>query len=77
MNEPRYALPRVAAYAAEVQVATLRVWVRRGHISPPVDGLYDLVEILAWSDSRSHRHAVAGRYTRHTRRDRCERSSDV
>lgn len=39
------ALPNVAAYAAGVQTATLRQWVRRGHISPPVHGCYDLDEV--------------------------------
>lgn len=71
------ALPAVAAYAAGVQVGTLRVWVNRGHISPPIDGCYDLIEILAWSDTRSHRHAVAARYHRHSARRPCEPVKDV
>lgn len=62
------ALPNVAAYAAGVQVATLRQWVARGHITAPVDGCYDLIEILAWSDTRSHRHAVSARHQRYTTR---------
>ena len=62
------ALPAVAAFAAGVQVATLRKWVQRGHISAPVGGLYDLDEILAWSERRSHRHAVSARHQRGTRR---------
>jgi hypothetical protein len=63
------ALPPVAAYAADVQPGTLRQWARRGHISPPdADGCYDLTEILAWSEKRSHRHAVSARHQRHTRR---------
>lgn len=66
------ALPAVAAYAANVQVGTLRQWVRRGHISQPdPHGCYDLTEILAWSEKRSHRHAVSARHQRHTIRDRC------
>lgn len=51
------ALPAVAAYAAGVQIATLRKWVRRGHISPPVDGLYDLTEIADWIERRDQHHA--------------------
>lgn len=66
------ALPAVAAYAAGVQPATLRQWVARGHISPPVDGCYDLTEILAWSEKRSQRHAVSARHQRHTTRSRCD-----
>jgi len=58
----------VAAYAAQVQPATLRRWVARGNISAPVNGLYDLEEILDWSDKRSHRHAVSARYQRGSRR---------
>ena len=50
---PMLALPRVAAVAANVQPATLRQWVHRGHIPPPVDGLYDLAAILAYLDRRS------------------------
>lgn len=50
------ALPAVAAYAAGVQVATLRQWVRRGHISPPDEnGCYDLVEIEQFSAARQER----------------------
>lgn len=69
--------PAVAAYAAGVQPGTLRQWVRRGHISPPVNGRYDLAEILSWSDRRSYRHAVAARHQRHTRRATCETIKDV
>lgn len=62
------ALPRVAAYAAGIQVATLRQWVRRGHISPPDEhGCYDLAEIeryCALRDSRNFHRAVAGRRRR-------------
>lgn len=63
------ALPRVAAYAAGVQVGTLRQWVRRGHISPPgEDGCYDLNEIAAYSTKRDQgtrfRQAVACRRRR-------------
>jgi len=67
MNRLRAVSP-VAAYAAEVQPATLRKWVQRGHISPPVNGLYDLEEILAWSDRRCHSRAVNARYQRGSRR---------
>jgi len=49
---PVYALPAVAAYAAGVQVKTLRTWVYRGHISEQVRGCYDLVEVLAWVERR-------------------------
>lgn len=49
------ALPAVAAYCAGVQVATLRQWVYRGHISAPVDGLYNLNEVqqyaIIWHDT--------------------------
>lgn len=72
------ALPSVAAYAAGVQTATLRQWVRRGHISPPVDGCYDLDEILVYSDERNARHfhrAVAGRTRRGENRDCSLRSA--
>lgn len=46
------AVARVAAYAAGVQPGTLRQWVKRGHISAPVGGLYDLAEIEAFSAAR-------------------------
>ena len=61
------ALPAVAAYAAGVQVSTLRKWVQRGHIPPPVNGLYDLEEIERYSvlrDTRNFHRAVAGRRRR-------------
>lgn len=54
MNLP--ALPSVAAFAAGVKVDTLRKWVRRGHISPPVNGCYDLHEIQDWIDNRRDPH---------------------
>jgi hypothetical protein len=68
VTKPLYALPAVAAYAAGVQPGTLRVWVHRGHISAPVNGCYDLAEILAWADRRSTSHAVAARHGRNTPR---------
>lgn len=68
MTTPLLATPAVAAYAAEVQPGTLRQWVARGHIPAPVNGLYDLTAILAWTEQRSHRHAVSARHQRHTRR---------
>lgn len=67
----------LAAYCADVRPGTLRIWVKRGHISPPIDGMYDLDEILEWSDRRSHRHAVSARHQRHTRRDRCKNPAVV
>lgn len=61
-------LPSVAAFAAGVRPATLRKWVQRGHIPAPVNGLYDLTEIEAYSASRDagarFRQAVAGRRRR-------------
>lgn len=61
-------LPAVAAYAAGVQVCTLRQWVRRGHIPGPVDGLYDLEAIADYIDQRDdaghYLRAVAGRRRR-------------
>lgn len=74
-----YALPAVAAYAAGVQVATLRKWVQRGHITAPVNGLYDLVEIEAYSrqrdaDSERFGQALGGRRRRgESRRVACDR----
>jgi len=68
---------RDCAYAAGVQPGTLRIWVLRGHISPPVGGMYDLDEILEWSDRRSHRHAVSARHQRHTERVRCKSAGVV
>jgi predicted site-specific integrase-resolvase len=50
------AVPRVAAYAAGVQVDTLRKWVRRGHISPPIRGCYDLEEITNWLENHRDQH---------------------
>jgi len=63
------ALPRVAAYAAGVQVATIRQWARRGRISPPDEnGCYDLTEIEEWSKRRDegpcYPQALAGRRRR-------------
>ncbi len=69
MSDQRPALPAVAAYAAGVQIATLRKWVQRGHISPADrNGCYDLVEILAWCEKRSARHAASAHQQRHTDR---------
>jgi hypothetical protein len=53
---PVYALPPVAAYAAGVKVKTLNAWVRRGHISAPVRGCYDLAEIEDWIVNRRDSH---------------------
>jgi predicted site-specific integrase-resolvase len=47
-----YVPPSEAAAAAGVQPGTLRLWVKRGHISPPVDGCYNLAEIEAYSALR-------------------------
>lgn len=48
------ALPAVAAFAARVQVSTIRKWAARGLISPADEnGCYDLVEIVAWIERRS------------------------
>lgn len=72
MSDPIYALPAVAAYAADVGVATLRQWARRGHISPPVDGCYDLNEIAAYTEKREAEgnvgRAIGGRRRRGERR---------
>lgn len=46
----------------------LHTWVYRGHISAPIEGCYDLAEILDWSEHRSHRHAYAARHQRNTTR---------
>lgn len=85
MSSPRrtlYAMPAVAAYAAGVQVATIRQWARRGHISPAVNGCYDLADVVAYSDSRAERghevRAIRSRTRRHeTRptREACETSN--
>lgn len=56
----------LAAYAADVQPATLRTWVNRGHISPPDHDGYDLGEITAWIDRRNPARARALRI-RHAR----------
>lgn len=69
VNRPIRVLPNVAAYAAGVQVSTLRQWVRRGHIPAPVDGLYDLAAIEAFcrtrdSDRERFGQALAGRRRR-------------
>lgn len=72
--EPYWALPDVAAYAAQVLPKTLRQWVRRGHISDvdPQTGMYDLRDILAYCDRRNTDMALAVRKrrgeTRHARR---------
>jgi hypothetical protein len=50
------AMPAVAAYAAQVDIATVRKWAARGHISgADLNGCYDLVEILAWVERRDTR----------------------
>lgn len=50
--------PEDAAHAAAVQLATLRKWVSRGHISPPDrHGRYDLIEIADWIEGRDQHHA--------------------
>lgn len=60
---------RLAATAADVQPATLRQWVRRGHINPPINGLYNLTEIEAHSARRDastrYQQALAARRRRH------------
>lgn len=56
-----YVTPADAALAADVTVATLRQWVRRGHIGAPVAGLYDLDEIEAHSAARDSDPARFGR----------------
>lgn len=43
-----YLPPDAAAHYAQVQVKTLRAWVRRGHISEMVRGCYDMEEIAAY-----------------------------
>ena len=49
MKGPIWVRPNVAAYAADVQVKTLTIWVRRGHIGPPNEnGNYNLREIYAY-----------------------------
>lgn len=61
----------VAAKIAGVQPATLRQWVKRGHIPPPVDGLYDMamiIEYCAHRDQHDFRRALAGRVRRGERR---------
>lgn len=50
--EPVYRRPDAIAYLLGVQTATVRQWARRGHISPAVNGCYDLAEAVAYSDSR-------------------------
>ena len=47
-----YVSPADAAHAAGIRPDTLRQWVRRGHIEPPVAGRYDLVEIEAFCRER-------------------------
>lgn len=51
-DEPVYRSPDGIAHLLGVQPSTLRQWARRGHISPAVDGCYDLAEALAYSDRR-------------------------
>lgn len=65
--KPVYRRPDAVAHLLGVQVGTLRQWARRGHISPPVDGCYDLAEALTYSDARDVRHfgrALGGRRRR-------------
>lgn len=73
--------PAEAAFEAGVQVATLRQWVRREHISPPVNGRYDLDEIEKYSarrDVEAFRRAFAGRTRRGERRaGACETASGL
>jgi hypothetical protein len=64
-----YVLPNIAAFAAGVQTPTLRKWVQRGHISAPVNGLYDLVEIERFcrerdADRERYGQALSGRRRR-------------
>lgn len=76
--DPVYRRPDAIARLLGVQVATLRQWARRGHISPAVNGRYDLAEALAYSDARDVRHfgrAVGGRRRRgEARRVACVQS---
>lgn len=72
MTEPILVDAAAAAHAAQVQVATLRQWVRRGHISAPDRyGRYDLREIYAYQrggSSGRHAQAVAARSRRGEKR---------
>lgn len=77
MTDRLPALPAVAAYAAGVQVATLRQWVRRGHIPPPVNGLYDLVAIEAYSARRDRGSRYWQALACHRRRVTCEDPSSL
>jgi hypothetical protein len=52
----------LAAHSADVRPGTLRQWARRGHISPPTGGLYDLDEITTWIDQ--HRNTARSRALR-------------
>lgn len=53
MSEPIWVRPNVAAYAAQVEVNTLVIWVRRGHIpAPNENGNYDLRAIYAYQQGR-------------------------
>lgn len=65
--EPVYRRPDAIAYLLGIQTATLRQWARRGHISPAVDGYYDLAEAVDYSDRRDAYHfgrALGGRRRR-------------
>lgn len=65
MAEPLWALPAVAAYAAQVQIKTLFQWARRGHITPLAEnGCFDLREILAYVERRNYDMAIAVRKRR-------------
>lgn len=49
MTEPIWVRPNIAAFAAGVQVKTIRAWAARGHISPANEnGNFNLVEVYAY-----------------------------
>lgn len=62
--------PDVAAHAAEVQPGTLRVWVNRGKIPAPINGMYDLHAIMEWVEDRKEPQAEGGAATRGKKKKR-------
>lgn len=77
MTGPIWVRPNIAAYAAHVQVDTLRAWVRRGHIPPPNEnGNYDLREIYAYQREGTEARLSRALHSR-KRRGETRRTADV
>lgn len=56
MTAPIYVEPALASFATGLRRETLAKWVRRGHISAPVNGRYDLAEIQRWIETGRNPH---------------------